>query len=179
MCTFSLPIFFFYSYECEWVCKKVKNKEHDILEKLKYCFFCFVFVFVLFFRYIDDLLCINNDPMMDNSMKDIYPQLSLTSDDEQAIYLDLSIAVKNGKIHTSLFDKRDTFGSLSWISLIYLETSPGTKLWCFCVTTNPLLPMLSRPWRLSKSNSQIGRSFSSSELFSLSISENFWEVCRV
>ena len=51
--------------------------------------------------------------MMDNAIKDIYPpELSLTSDDatEQANYLDLSIAIKNGKIHTSWFDKRDTFG---------------------------------------------------------------------
>ena len=45
-------------------------------------------------------------------LEDVYPpELSLTSDDatEQANYLDLSIAIKNGKIHTSLFDKRDAF----------------------------------------------------------------------
>ncbi len=76
------------------------NKEYDILQKFKYCF-----------RYVG-LLCVNNDQLMDNAMKDIYPpELSLTSDDatEQANYLDLSIAIKNGKIHTSLFDKRDAF----------------------------------------------------------------------
>ena len=47
---------------------------------------------------------------MDTVITEIYPQeLSLTSDDAtvQANYLDLSIEIKNGKIHTSLFDKRD------------------------------------------------------------------------
>ena len=51
--------------------------------------------------------------MMDNVMTEIYPpELSLTSDEAtvQANYLDLSIEIKNGKIHTSLFDKRDAFG---------------------------------------------------------------------
>ena len=50
---------------------------------------------------------------MDSVMTEIYPQeLSLTSDDAtvQANYLDSSIEIKNDKIHTSLFDKRDAFG---------------------------------------------------------------------
>ena len=78
------------------------NKEFDILNKFQHC--C---------RYIDDLLCINNDQTMDNVMSDIYPkELSLTSDDAvlSANYLDLRIEIKNSKIHTSLFDKRDAFG---------------------------------------------------------------------
>ena len=39
-------------------------------------------------------------------------KFSLTSDDAtvQANYLDLSIEIKNDKIHTGLFDKRDAFG---------------------------------------------------------------------
>ena len=51
--------------------------------------------------------------MMDDVMTEIYPpELSLTSDEAtvQTNYLDLSIEIKNDKIHTSLFDKRDTFG---------------------------------------------------------------------
>jgi hypothetical protein len=46
-------------------------------------------------------------------MTEIYPpELSLTTDNAvvQSDYLDLSLEIKNGKIHTSLFDKRDTFG---------------------------------------------------------------------
>ena len=101
-CAPFLANLFLYSYECDWMCQKLKNKEFDILNKFKNCF-----------RYIDDLLCINNDQMMDNVMTEIYPpELSLTSDEAtvQANYLDLSIEIRNGKIHTSLFDKRDAFG---------------------------------------------------------------------
>ena len=101
-CAPFLANLFLYSYECEWICRKSEIKEFDILNKFKNCF-----------RYIDDLLCINNDQMMDDVMTEIYPpELSLTSDEAivQANYLDLSIEIKNGKIHTSLFDKRDTFG---------------------------------------------------------------------
>jgi hypothetical protein len=50
---------------------------------------------------------------MDKYMTEIYPpELSLTTDNAvvQSDYLDLSLEIKNGKIHTSLFDKRDTFG---------------------------------------------------------------------
>ena len=46
-------------------------------------------------------------------MTEIYPkELSLTSDDAILVtnYLDLRIEIKNGRIHTSLFDKRDAFG---------------------------------------------------------------------
>ena len=63
-------------------------------------------------RYIDDLLCINNDELMDEVMTDIYPsELSLTSDNAiiKSNYLDLSLEIRNDKIHTSLFDKRDAF----------------------------------------------------------------------
>ena len=68
-----------YSYECEWICKKAENKESDVLNKFRSCL-----------RYIDDLLCINNDQMMDDAMTEIYPpELSLTSDEAtvQANYL--------------------------------------------------------------------------------------------
>lgn len=101
-CAPFLANLFLYSYESEWMKQKRENKQFDILNKFRHCF-----------RYIDDLLCINNDELMDTVMAEIYPQeLSLTSDDAtvRANYLDLSIEIKNGKIHTSLFDKRDAFG---------------------------------------------------------------------
>ena len=78
-----------------------KEKEFDILKKFNDCF-----------RYIDDLLCINNDQSMDDVMTEIYPEeLSLTSDDAvlHTHYLDLDLEIRDGKIHTKLFDKRDAF----------------------------------------------------------------------
>ena len=101
-CAPFLANLFLYSYECEWMDKKLENKEFDILHKFNNCV-----------RYIDDLLCINNDQTMDDVMTEIYPEeLRLTSDDAFLLtnYLDLRIEVRNNKIHTSLFDKRDAFG---------------------------------------------------------------------
>lgn len=101
-CAPFLANLFLYSYECEWLDTKWEKKEFDILKKFLFCF-----------RYIDDLLCINNDQLMDDVMTEICPQeLSLTSDDAilNANYLDLSLEIMKDKIHTSLFDKRDTFG---------------------------------------------------------------------
>ena len=79
----------------------MENKDFDTLNKFKHCF-----------RYIDDLLCLNNDELMEEVTTDIYPkELALTSDkaDVQSHYLDLDIIIKVGKFHTKLFDKRDAF----------------------------------------------------------------------
>ena len=93
---------FLFAYEYKWLTKKFKAKEFDDLKKFNICF-----------RYIDDLLCINNDQFMDEVMTKIYPkELKLTSDDAvlQSHYLDLDLEIRNGQIHSKLFDKRDAFG---------------------------------------------------------------------
>ena len=75
-CAPFLANLFLYSYESEWMDKKLKNKDFDILHKFNRCY-----------RYIDDLLCINNDQAMDEVMSDIYPkELSLTSDDVNQLF---------------------------------------------------------------------------------------------
>ena len=53
---------FLYAIECQWMNKKWKDKDFDTLNKFKHCF-----------RYIDDLLCLNNDKLMEEVMTDIYP----------------------------------------------------------------------------------------------------------
>ena len=69
-CAPFLANLYLYSYEYQWLLKKYENKEFEKLKKFNYCF-----------RYIDDLLCINNDQLMDSMMKEIYPkELALTSD---------------------------------------------------------------------------------------------------
>ena len=65
-------------------------------------------------RYIDDLLTINNDGLMNKYMSDIYPkELELkhenSQNDQHTTYLDLEINVVNNEIVTSLYDKRDDF----------------------------------------------------------------------
>ena len=101
-CAPFLANLYLYSYEYQWLVKKYENKEFDILRKFNYCF-----------RYIDDLLCINNDQFMDSVMEEIYPkELSLTSDDAvlKAHYLDLDLDIVHDKIEYNIFDKRDAFG---------------------------------------------------------------------
>ena len=101
-CAPFLANLFLFAYEYKWLTKKFEAKEFDVLEKFKICF-----------RYIDDLLSVNNDQLMDKVMTEIYPdELKLTSDDAvlQCHYLDLDLEIQNGDIHSKLFDKRDAFG---------------------------------------------------------------------
>jgi hypothetical protein len=101
-CAPFLANLYLFSYEYKWLTKKFEQKEFDVLDKFKCCF-----------RYIDDLLCINNDQLMDQVMSEIYPkELALTTDEavQHAEYLDLDLEIRNGKIHSKLFDKRDAFG---------------------------------------------------------------------
>lgn len=100
-CAPFLANLFLYAFEYKWLLKKFEDKDFDTLNKFKHCF-----------RYIDDLLCLNNDELMENVMTDIYPkELALTSDhaDFQSHYLDLDITIRDDKFHTKLFDKRDAF----------------------------------------------------------------------
>ena len=51
--------------------------------------------------------------MIDDVMTEIYPpDLSLTRDGatNRAPYLDLDLEMRDGKMHTKLYDKRDAFG---------------------------------------------------------------------
>ena len=64
------------------------------------------------FRYIDDLISLNNI-VFERYLDKIYPpELSITKEtnsDKEASYLDLLITVKDDKFHTKLYDKRDDF----------------------------------------------------------------------
>ena len=65
------------------------------------------------YRYIDDVLSINNSEFQ-NYLGQIYPvELEInetTESDTTASYLDLLLSIgKDGRLHTSLYDKRDDF----------------------------------------------------------------------
>ena len=64
------------------------------------------------FRYIDDLISLNNIHF-ERYLEKIYPpELSITKEtnsDKEASDLNLLITVKNDKFHTKLYDKRDDF----------------------------------------------------------------------
>ena len=49
-CAPFLANLFIFAFEYQWLLKKFRNKEFDTLNRFKHCF-----------RYIDDLLCLNNE----------------------------------------------------------------------------------------------------------------------
>ena len=66
------------------------------------------------FRFIDDLLSLNDGSTLEKHYKDVYPtELELKKENNSnscASFLDLYIYIENGECHTRLFDKRDNFG---------------------------------------------------------------------
>ena len=68
--------------------------------------------FTYLFRYIDDLLTINN-PCFENNVKEIYPpELVLkktTESNNLCSYLDVGISIVNGQFYTTVYHKRDDF----------------------------------------------------------------------
>ena len=59
------------------------------------------------YRYIDDLLALNN-PQFVKSIGKIYPpQLEPTEGPITCSYLDLNISISGHRFHTDLYDKRD------------------------------------------------------------------------
>ena len=92
-------LFLFY-YEYKFI--KEKLKQNNQLAK----------TFSHTFRYIDDLLTINN-PKFEEEIKNIYPpQLELkktTETNSRLSYLDLELNIVDGRFTTAVFDKRDGF----------------------------------------------------------------------
>ena len=69
--------------------------------------------FNLTYRYIDDVLSINN-PEFENYLGQMYPaELEINDTTESttsASYLDLLLSIgRDGQLHTSIYDKRDDF----------------------------------------------------------------------
>ena len=65
------------------------------------------------FRFIDDLVSLNDDRNFEKHYEDIYPtELELNKENNNfcASFLDMYIYTENGEFHTKLFDKRDNFG---------------------------------------------------------------------
>ena len=93
---------FLYCYELQFMTKisKDPSKQHLINK------------FINTFRYLDDILSLNND---DFSMyiNEIYPaELILNkanTNNDHCPFLDLDIYITNGKLNTKIYDKRDDF----------------------------------------------------------------------
>lgn len=101
-CAPFLANLFLFSYEFKFLNEQLKRKKWNVLNKFRKCA-----------RYIDDLLLINNDKLLDSCKGDIYPpELELTSDDKndhQVHYLDLDILIMGKGFSYWIYDKRDNF----------------------------------------------------------------------
>ena len=93
---------FLYHYESTWL-KTVKKNDNILARK-----------FGNVFRYIDDLLALNDGKSFESFRKEIYPpELQLNKEniiDTETNFLDLHIKINNKTFTTMLYDKRDHFG---------------------------------------------------------------------
>jgi hypothetical protein len=93
---------FLYSYEAEFVQKLLRDNNKKLAVSFKHTF-----------RYIDDVSSINNHNFH-NYVHLIYPDeleiMDTTESDKSASYLDILLNIdSNGRLTTSLNDKRDDF----------------------------------------------------------------------
>ena len=100
-CAPDLANLFLFSYEYQYVMNLINSNSPDI-EKLRYIY-----------RYIDDLIVLNDDGYFNSIYLNIYPselELKLTSDSiHNANYLDMNISINNKQFIHKLYDKRNDF----------------------------------------------------------------------
>ena len=93
---------FLYYYESSWL-KSIKKTNNHLARK-----------FGKVFRYIDDLLALNDGNFFESYHHQIYPsELQLNKENEvntETNFLDLHISIDNKVFTTKLYDKRDNFG---------------------------------------------------------------------
>ena len=97
------------------------------------------------FRFIDDLLSLNDFSTFEKHYKDIYPtKLELNKENNSnscASFPDLCIYIENGEFYTRLFDKRDNFGFDIARMPFYCSNVPGKM---FYGSTGAEFPRISR-----------------------------------
>jgi len=101
-CAPLLADLFLHSYEADFIADLIKKNEKHLARS-----------FNLSFRYIDDVLSLNN-PRFGDYLDNIYPkelEIKDTTDSaKSASYLDLLLEIdEEGKLMTKLYDKRDDF----------------------------------------------------------------------
>ena len=117
-CAPLLADLFLYSYEYEFLESLTKSKALHSARK-----------FNLSFRYIDDLLSLDNVHFKDY-VNEIYPpELELketTESDSKASYLDLLVSTDNNNLNFRLYDKRDDF-DFPIVNYPYLDSNIPVK----------------------------------------------------
>ena len=110
---------FLFHYESSWL--DTVKKSNNILARK----------FSQVFRYIDDLLALNDGHSFERHFHEIYPpELTLNKENDdysRTTFLDLCIEIKDGVFTTRLFDKRDQFG-FSITRLPYRDSNIPCKM---------------------------------------------------
>ena len=101
-CAPLLADIFLYSYEADFIQSLLSTGKKQLASR-----------FNLTYRYIDDVLSINN-PEFENYLGQMYPAELDIKDTTQSTtstsYLDLLLSIgRDGQLHTSIYDKRDDF----------------------------------------------------------------------
>ena len=101
-CAPLLADIFLYSYEAEFIQSLLSTGRKQLASRFNFTY-----------RYIDDVLSINN-PEFENYLGQMYPvELEIkdtTESNTSASYLDLLLSIgRDGQFHTSIYDKRDDF----------------------------------------------------------------------
>ena len=98
-CAPLLADLFLYSYEADFIQRLLKKNEKKLAWSFNFTF-----------RYIDDVLSLNNSRFGD-FVDGIYPiELDTTDTDTSSSYLDLHLKIDSeGRLRTKLYDKRDDF----------------------------------------------------------------------
>ena len=128
-CAKSLADMLPYSYENEFLDKLIKEGKRKLAKK-----------FNLSYRYIDDLISLNNE-RYEEFISDIYTkELTIPETTEStSVASYLGLPFKSNNITTKLYDKRDTF-CFHVVNLPFMSSSTG--LWCLCISTHSLCPLL-------------------------------------
>ena len=110
---------FLFSFESEWI-KKTKKDDYGRVKRLNNTF-----------RFIDDLIAINDGGEFWKSYRDIYPPaLTLkkeNSDDSSATFLDMEISIVDKKFEHKLYDKRDSY-KFSIVRFPYKKSNIPSKM---------------------------------------------------
>ena len=92
---------FLFLYECRWL-KSIKISNYGVARK-----------FGNIFRFIDDLIAINDGNEFENHYNEIYPsELILKKENSshtETTFLDFYLCINEGQIQTSLCDKRNSY----------------------------------------------------------------------
>ena len=102
-CAPLLAELFLYSYRAEFIQGFVQKGEKKLTQSFNFTF-----------RYIDDVLSLNNYNRFSDHLHLIYPselEIKDTTDtDKSALYLNLFLEMTtDGRLHTKIYDKRDDF----------------------------------------------------------------------